>query len=224
MGFLKLRPVHSCHSVLKMKKKIVVSMFVVALLLVGVMASSVLASNVNLARNTTVSNELATTANSVTAESLSPVREISPDSVIPADVKDLPEIDAVDEPEEIDDEDLKETDVEALREMVPGTYEATDALISKRTRFLLYTCDGIHVMWGFVGDGYFVGQDNLGKRCWGIYGDGVFAGFYDGDFFWGKYRCGNWKAEGLFGEDYARGKYVLFPATSITPAITATEP
>jgi len=220
MGFLKLCPVHSFRSVLKMKKKIVVSMFVVALLLVGVMASSVLASNVNLARNTTVSNELATTANSVTAESLSPVREVSPDSVKPDEVE-LREIDAVDDPEEIDDKNLE---VGYLEEMVPETYETTDALICQRTRFLLYTCDGIHVMWGFVGDGYFVGQDNLGKRCWGIYGDGVFAGFYDGDFFWGKYRCGNWKAEGLFGENYARGKYVLFPATSITPAITATEP
>ena len=86
------------------------------------------------------------------------------------------------------------------------------------TRFLLYTHDGKHIMWGFVGNGYFVGQDNLGKRCWGIYGNGVFAGFYDGEFFWGKYRCGNWKAIGLFGENYTHGKYILFPT------ITATRP
>jgi hypothetical protein len=79
-------------------------------------------------------------------------------------------------------------------------------------------------MWGYVGNGFFVGQDNLGKRCWGIYGNGVFAGFYDGGFFWGKYRNGNWKAEGLFGENCAHGKYILFPTPTIEPAITATVP
>jgi hypothetical protein len=203
-----------------MRTKIFVSMVVVALLLVGVMASSVLASNVSLARNTDVSNGLVATADSVTAESLGPVREISPDSVKPDNVE-LREIDAIEEPEELD---IDGVEVGYLEEMVPETYEATDSLICQRTRFLLYTSDGKHIMWGFVGDGYFVGQDNLGKRCWGIYGNGVFAGFYDGEFFWGKYRCGNWKAEGLFGEDYAHGKYVLFPGTSITPAITAAEP
>jgi hypothetical protein len=193
-------------------------------LLLGIMATSVLASNVNLARNTNVSNELAATANSVTAESLGPVRKISPASIIPKQVEELPEIDVAEELEEIDDENLEETEVEDLKERVPETYEKTDALICQRTRFLLYTHDGKHIMWGFVGNGYFVGQDNLGKRCWGIYGNGVFAGFYDGDFFWGKYQSGNWKAEGLFGEDYTHGKYILFPTTNIEPAITATNP
>jgi hypothetical protein len=221
MGFLKLRPVHNYGSVVKMRKKIFVSMVVVALLLIGVMATSVLASNVNLARNTNVSNKLAATANSVTAESLGPVREISPATVTPKQVEKLPEIDVAEELEEIDGENLE---VGYLKEMVPKTYEEADARICLRTRFLLYTHDGKHIMWGFVGNGYFVGLDNLGKRCWGIYGNGVFAGFYDGDFFWGKYRCGNWKAEGLFGENYAHGKYILFPTTNITPAITATNP
>jgi hypothetical protein len=72
-------------------------------------------------------------------------------------------------------------------------------------------------MWGYVGNGYFVGQDNNGKSCWGICGSGVFAGFYDGEFFWGKYRCGNWKAIGLFGENYSFGKYILFPTTAARP-------
>jgi hypothetical protein len=199
-----------------MRKKIVISMVVAALLLIGIMATSVLASNVNLAMNTNVSNELLPNAESVTAESLGPVREISPtSSVIPYKVEKLPKIDAVEE-EEIDIEDLKES--------VLGTYEETDSRICQRIRFLLYTHDGKHIMWGFVGNGYFVGKDNLGKRCWGIYGKGVFAGFYDGEFFWGKYRCGNWKAVGLFGENYTHGKYILFPTTNREPAITATYP
>jgi len=199
-----------------MRKKIAISMVVVALLLIGIMATSVLASNTTLARNTDVSKELLPTAESVTPERLGPVREISPASVIPNEVKELPEIDAV--------EKLEEMEVEDLEESVPGTYEETDSRICQRTRFLLYTHDGKHIMWGFVGNGYFVGTDNLGKRCWGIYGKGVFAGFYDGEFFWGKYRCGNWKAEGLFGENYAHGKYILFPEINLEPAITATCP
>jgi len=199
-----------------MRKKIAISMVVVALLLIGIMATSVLASNVNLARNTDVSKELLATAESVTPERLGPVREISPASVIPNEVKELPEIDAV--------EKLEEMEVEDLEESVPGTYEETDSRICQRTRFLLYTHDGKHIMWGFVGNGYFVGEDNLGKRCWGIYGKGVFAGFYDGEFFWGKYRCGNWKAMGLFGENYTHGKYILFPEINLEPAITATRP
>ena len=209
-----------------MRKKIVVSMVVVALLLIGIMATSVLASNVNLAKNTAVSKELVATANSVTPEKLDPVKEISPtsSSVIPGEVKELPKIDAVEELEETGDENLEEIDVEDLKESVPETYEETDSRICQRTRFLLYTHDGKHIMWGFVGNGYFVGTDNLGKRCWGIYGKGVFAGFYDGEFFWGKYRCGNWKAMGLFGENYTHGKYILFPTTNTEPAITATNP
>jgi hypothetical protein len=207
-----------------MRKKIVVSMVVVALLLVGVMATSVLASNTTLAKNTDVSKELRANAISVKPNKVDSIQELSPASVIPPENERLPEIDVAEEPEETDDDNLEGIDVDALRESVPGTYEEADSLICKRVRFLLYTHDGKHIMWGFVGDGYFVGQDNLGKRCWGIYGNGVFAGFYDGEFFWGKYRCGNWKAEGLFGENYTHGKYILFPTPSITPAVTATRP
>ena len=199
-----------------MKKKIVVSMVVVALLLIGIMATSVLASNTALAKNTDVSKELVATAESVTPEKAGNVRELSPTSVIPYNIEELPETDAV--------EELEETDVEDLKERVPETYEETDSRICQRTRFLLYTHDGKHIMWGFVGNGHFVGTDNLGKRCWGIYGKGVFAGFYDGEFFWGKYRCGNWKAMGLFGENYTHGKYILFPEINLEPAITATRP
>lgn len=198
-----------------MRKKIVVSMVVVALLLIGIMATSVLASNTTLAKNTDASKELCANAISVTPNKVDAVKEVSPAAVI-SKAEELPEIDEVKE--------LEETDVEDLKERVPETYEETDSLIRQRTRFLLYTHDGKHIMWGFVGNGYFVGQDNLGKRCWGIYGKGVFAGFYDGEFFWGKYRCGNWKATGLFGENYTHGKYILFPTTNIEPSITATNP
>jgi hypothetical protein len=192
-----------------MRKKIVVSMVVVALLLIGIMATSVLASNTTLAKNTDAPKELRANAVSVAPNKVDSVKEVSPAAVIPSEDEELPENDVT-----------EETDVEDLKETVPETYEETDARILQRTRFLLYTHDGKHIMWGFVGNGYFAGQDNLGKRCWGIYGKGVFAGFYDGEFFWGKYRCGNWKATGLFGENYTHGKYILFPTTNITPAIT----
>jgi hypothetical protein len=206
-----------------MRKKIVVSMVVVALLLIGVMATSVLASNTTLAKNTDAPKELRANAVYVKPNKVASVK-VSPASVIPPEDEELPEIDAAEDLEEIDDDELEETDVDALNERVPETYEAADSLIRQRIRFLMYTHDGEHIMWGFVGNGHFVGQDNLGKRCWGIYGNGVFAGFYDGDFFWGRYRCGNWKATGLFGENYTHGKYILFPTTNIEPAITATYP
>lgn len=67
-----------------------------------------------------------------------------------------------------------------------------------RARFLMWTYDGVHIMWGFCGNGRFTGTDNLGNHCWGIYGKGVFAGFYEGEFFWGRYSNGTWKAQGLF--------------------------
>lgn len=101
--------------------------------------------------------------------------------------------------------------------MAPATpEEAERSIYPVRRRFLMWTHDGMHIMWGFYGNGRFVGTDNLGKRCWGIYGKGVFAGFYDGEFFWGKYCNGSWKAEYLFGLEYSRGKYVLFPQPAIT--------
>ncbi len=103
-------------------------------------------------------------------------------------------------------------DAEQLKELAPDTLEEAEASIYPvRCRFLMWTHNGVHIMWGTCGNGRFVGTDNLGKRCWGIYGRGVFAGFYDGEFFWGRYCNGTWKAEYLFGLEYSRGKYVLFP-------------
>jgi len=200
-----------------MQKKIVISMAVVALLLMGIMATSVLASDLTLAKNSAVTKELQVTAKLETPERLVSVRQRSLSSVN-ADGTSTSTV-----PDEV--REVSEIDIESLRETVPSTYEETATRLStQRTRFLLYTHDGKHVMWGFVGNGHFVGTDNLGKRCWGIYGNGVFAGFYDGEFFWGKYRSGNWKAEGLFGQNYTHGKYILFPTADITPAITAADP
>ena len=66
-------------------------------------------------------------------------------------------------------------------------------------------------MWGFFGNGFFVGKDNLGVRAWGVYRQGVFAGFYDSRFFYGKYCNGSWKAQGLFVDATTYGRYVLAP-------------
>ena len=108
-------------------------------------------------------------------------------------------------------------DVTTLVDLAPETYEEAEAsILPVRSRFILWTGNGAHVMWGSYGNGRFVGKDNLGKRCWGIYGKGVFAGFYDGDFFYGKYENGNWKAQYLFGLDNSRGEYKLFPAPTLT--------
>jgi hypothetical protein len=105
---------------------------------------------------------------------------------------------------------------EQLKELAPATpEEAERSIYPVRRRFLLYTNDGMHIMWGIYGNGRFVGTDNLGKRCWGIYGKGVFAGFYDGEFFWGKYCNGSWKAEYLFGLNHCYGSYVSFPPPTI---------
>ncbi|MCW4044267.1 MAG: hypothetical protein NWE94_01970 [Candidatus Bathyarchaeota archaeon] len=112
-------------------------------------------------------------------------------------------------------------DVEKLMPQIPKTIEeAETAVYPVRGRFLMWTHDGVHVIWGRYGNGIFVGTDNLGKRCWGIYGNGIFAGFYDGEFFWGKYQAGSWKAIGLFGLRYSYGRYVLFPS----PVLTAAQP
>jgi hypothetical protein len=110
-------------------------------------------------------------------------------------------------------------DIEQLKALVPKTLdEAESAIYPARNRFLMWTYDGAHIMWGIYGNGRFVGTDNLGKRCWGIYGKGIFAGFYDGEFFWGKYHTGTWKAQYFFGLRYSRGRYVLFPSPLLTAA------
>ncbi|MCW4030951.1 MAG: hypothetical protein NWE80_01155 [Candidatus Bathyarchaeota archaeon] len=111
-------------------------------------------------------------------------------------------------------------DKEQLKELAPATpEEAERSIYPIRRRFLMWTHDGTHIMWGSYGNGRFVGTDNLGKRCWGIYGKGVMAGFYDGEFFWGKYDNGSWKAEYLFGLECSQGKYLLFPPPVITSDI-----
>lgn len=108
-------------------------------------------------------------------------------------------------------------DVDKLEDLAPETYEeAEQSIYPVRNRFILWTGNGVHVMWGFYGNGRFVGTDNLGKRCWGIYGKGVFAGFYDGEFFYGRYADGSWKAQYLFGLENSRGEYVLFPRPTLT--------
>jgi hypothetical protein len=110
-------------------------------------------------------------------------------------------------------------DIAQLKPLIPKTPEEAEvSILPPRTRFLLWTYDGVHVMWGICGNGRFVGTDNLGKRCWGIYGNGIFAGFYDGEFFWGKYHAGAWKAQYLFGLRYSYGKYLLFPSPTLTAA------
>ena len=106
---------------------------------------------------------------------------------------------------------------EQLKKLAPETFEEAESSIYPiRRRFIMWTSDGAHVMWGVYGNGRFAGTDNLGKRCWGIYGRGIFAGFYDGEFFIGRYYDGLWKAKYLFGIDQSRGEYVLFPAPELT--------
>ncbi len=112
-----------------------------------------------------------------------------------------------------------------LRAEVPSYEKAEKTVteIARPRRFLMYTYDGKNIMWGTMGRGYFIGEDNKGKKAWGIYHGGVFAGFYDGDdFFVGKYNRGAWKAENLFGQKYTAGRYVLFPM--ITATAVSAEP
>jgi hypothetical protein len=202
-----------------MRKKISISLTVVALLLIGVMATSVLASKTplatdsSLATNAAISNQLRTKAVSLAPADFAVRPPLGPEAN-----DDVPEVgNGGKKVQEVTYDDLEEITVDELKERVLETYEETNARITTRVRFILYTHDGKHVMWGYVGNRYFVGQDNQDKNCWGIYGNGIFAGFYDGEFFWGKYRCGNWKAIGLFGENYSFGKYILFPTTSVRP-------
>lgn len=118
-------------------------------------------------------------------------------------------------------------DEEALVEIIPETYELVEAEITEITdivprRFILWTHDGENVMWGQYGRNHFVGEDNNGKKAWGIYYNGFFAGFYDGDFFHGKYTRSRWKAVGLFGEEESHGGFLTFPRKP-TPTLSATK-
>lgn len=182
-----------------MQKKIKVSMAAVAALMLVILA-------VNLVMGaTSFANTSAIEANNMEA-----VEKLDSEESVTVDKGVLVEDGMVISPEQVDD-------AEQLRELTPETYEEAENSISRvRHRFILYTANGVHVMWGVLGNGRFVGTDNLGKRCWGIYGKGVFAGFYDGEFFWGHYCNGYWKAQDLFGLNYSRGEYVVFPAPALT--------
>ena len=103
----------------------------------------------------------------------------------------------------------EDSEVEKLAKLIPETIDEAEANIApQRNRFLMWTHDLKHIMWGCFGNGYFVGADNLGERAWGIYGEKVFAGLYGGDFFWGFYGSGRWRAFGLFGERRTYGRYL----------------
>jgi hypothetical protein len=111
-------------------------------------------------------------------------------------------------------------EVDDLLKRLPKDFETVEAEVRPlRNRFVMWTRDLKHVMWGHYGNGFFIGTDNHGKRAWGIYRRGLFAGFYDGKLFYGKYRQGCWKARGLFGEPTSFGRYVVSP----TPVATVIE-
>lgn len=127
------------------------------------------------------------------------------------------------------DAELEKT-AEEMKEKIPATYEEAEKLMAEveatpvPNRYLMWTRDGRHIMWGTLRGGYFTGEDNLGKKAWGIYHNGMFAGFYDGRFFYGRYSRGRWKAYGLFGLRSSSGRYVLFPSLVPKPvAISAME-
>ena len=111
-------------------------------------------------------------------------------------------------------------EVNDLLQRLPKDFETVEAEVRPlRNRFVMWTHDLKHVMWGHYGNGFFIGTDNHGKRAWGVYGRGLFAGLYDGKLFYGKYRQGCWKARGLFGESTSFGRYVVSP----TPVATVAE-
>ena len=117
--------------------------------------------------------------------------------------------------------------IDEWKELVPKTYEAAEYMLLKEQsatllprRFLMWTGNGEHIMWGHYGKGYFVGQDNAGENVWGIWGKNVFAGFYNDEFFYGRYASGKWSANYLFGEEMSRGRYVTFPSR-ITAVVMA---
>jgi hypothetical protein len=198
-----------------MRKKIVVSSALLLLLTVGIMATTVLASDLNLSNNLNDQKVSLDNVKLLTTESVSSVRELVPENEIGR-------------PTEVNDQSLLEdSELDRLMQIVPETYEEVEAEVipnPRRTRFLLYTFNGEHIMWGYVGNGRFFGQDNLDKRCWGIYGKNFFAGFYDGEIFWGRYQNGQWKAVYLFGEKYAHGEYIIFPLMNLESLSSAVEP
>ena len=197
-----------------MSKKILVSTTLLVLIAIGILGTTVLASDLKLTNNTNLVEASLNTESEVDKPDIS--------------IRELPtENDDIVKPEITEQNKLENINIEEIMEKVPESYEAVETEVlplPTRTRFLLYTHDGKHIMWGYVGNGRFFGQDNLGKRCWGIYGKNFFAGFYDGEIFWGRYRSGQWKAVYLFGERYSHGEYILFPIISLEPLITSIVP
>jgi len=114
-------------------------------------------------------------------------------------------------------EKAAENDPEVLKKTIPESYEAIASLYPRINRFLLWTNNGINIMWGTYGKGYFRGEDNNDKKAWGIYGAKVFAGFYDGEFFYGRYRNHKWRATNLFNKNISFGEFETFPGPVVEP-------
>lgn len=124
--------------------------------------------------------------------------------------------------ENIDPDQLKEfrtRQIQILEEfkdavVIPNIEEIRTELEDVKGRFIMYTHDGMHILWGNIGNGHFVGQDDTGAEIWGIYENHKFAGFKDGELFYGSYRGGHkggfWKAFNLYDEE-SFGRFVLFP-------------
>jgi hypothetical protein len=189
-----------------MHNKAKISAAIVALLLLVTLAVNIAAASTSLP---------IAASNAVSVKTEISAAAISPSNINPtatANVQTRTQTDNADEAEPV-----TANNMEKLRERIPKTFEEADAsILPVRNRYLMYTRDGAHIMWGYYGNNIFTGTDNNGKRCWGIYGNGVFAGFYDGEFFWGSYNNGQWKAEYLFGLRYSRGSYVLFPVPTVS--------
>jgi hypothetical protein len=192
-----------------MNKKLKLSAVAVAMLMLSLVAvSAAMASpSTTMATPTQVSTAVANVGVAATPIFNAPVKIVSTMSA--TDAKATAE-------NSLAISDAQVQNPELLIELVPKTLEeAENCILPIRTRYLMYTNDGLHIMWGAFRKGYFTGTDNLGKTCWGIYGRGVFAGFYDGQFFWGRYGNGAWKASYLFGLPLSYGRYVLFPPLAV---------
>ena len=186
-----------------MNKKLKISAAAFAVFLLVVLA-------VNLASASIAVPKTANNINALNTESS--VQPIKPSNTSPTNTNPS----AITPPNPVDPTTV--VDVEKLKTEIPKTLQEAEAnILPIRTRYLMYTSDGVHIMWGVFGNGRFVGIDNQGKSCWGIYGQGIFAGFYNGEFFWGKYSNSNtWKAEYLFDLRYSEGKYVVFSSPTAT--------
>jgi len=190
----------------KMNKNIKVSTATIAVFLLVVLAANLAAASTTIPKTVSnTANLAAPSADSISAVSTNPTYTNTPSNAITDKVPPV----AVE-------------DLEKLREQIPKTLSEAEAnILPIRSRYLMYTNNGVHIMWGTYGNGRFVGTDNQGKSCWGIYGQGIFAGFYNGVFFWGKYNNGEWKAEYIFGLRASQGKYVLFPSPLTTTLAVA---